>query len=146
MSSKPVNRNFEEHISRGAAYAEIYADIAQKLEDKELFVLCYLANLRKSYDAMKEVVSLKFPEASLLDLSDAATITDIAKETKIDQQYVRKVIYAFDMIGLITKKRMRNNAQEWRITPAGGQVLNLKTNLESGKQQSLMERYKLFKK
>ena len=119
-------KDLRERLSRGELLDEVYRDMGQRLSDKELFVLMHLASLRIAYQTVK-----KEDNAQFLNIDDADTVDNIAAVTKLNIQFVRKVIYALSLMGLIRNKGREKNAQSWIITPAGGRLIQVVSEMEN---------------
>lgn len=142
--------NPNERITREDALKEACMDISSRLDDKELFVLMHLADLRSAYDRVQGALTQQVADdAALFGISNGDTILNISKSISINYQDVRHTIHAFYLMGLVVKKESKQvNAQEWMITQAGGQVLNIIFAQEEKEKRdgNLRKRYEVQKK
>lgn len=137
-------QNLKDKITREEARREFYTKMGQRLGDKELFILMYLANHRTAVEKVRNILPDSVDETYVIDIDASDTIANIATSIKTDYQFVRKAIYALSLMGLVVKNGMKNNAQSWLITREGGLVLNYVIELEDTnlRNKSLTERYK----
>ena len=135
--------DFNEKVARKEVLKEVYADMAKRLTDKELFILMHLANIRAAYDQVKSAMSITEEAANQLSLDGSDTTNNIAANIRQNPQIVRYLLHALYLMGLVEKRGMKNNSQAWFVSNAGGQVLNIvmedEGNTNSGKL--LAERY-----
>lgn len=128
-------KDLKERLSREELLDEVYRDIGQRLSDKELFILMHLASMRIAYQSIKKNGDVQF-----LNIDDADTVDNIAAITKLNIQFVRKAIYALNLIGLIRNKGKAKNAQSWIITPAGGRLIQVVSEMETDKRRLPLEK------
>lgn len=150
MNSEKGRLDSHELITREEALKEFCRDISSRLDDKELFVLMHLADLRSAYDRVQGALSQQIADdAALFGISNGDTILNISKSVNVNYQDVRHTIHAFYLMGLVVKKASKQiNAQEWMITQAGGQILNIIFAQEGEEKHGmgLRKRYEAQKK
>ena len=131
-----------ERISREEARQEFYAEISQRLGEKELFILLHLINRRAAYQQMMKAVNSDGEQNTFLaDVDDSDTVTNIAAATKVGYTQARMSIYALHIVGLVEDAGMKNNAHAWRVTSAGGQVVKKAIEMEDKRKKSLEQRF-----